>query len=239
MGANVVSQATGDSPPPGGTGRIYPAVTAQASSWGGGVLFHNGQYHLYVSEMARHCGLATWGTNSFIRHAVSDTVDGIYAPLETVMGAWSHNALPWVAPDGTITVWHIGNDTHLRPHGPEHTGCANGTTPVHTPPGTALSPGSGLAGSGQPQRALVAASRPILVSEVPYSSSPSGPWKRMPITCATPSGTPPTGPCPIDNPTPVSFPNGTTLLAHRARNGFGVLVAPHWSGPYRNVANGQ
>ena len=85
----------------------------------------------------------------------------------------------------------------------------------------------------------------------------------MNITCETetPAGV---GPCPIDNPTPLSLDNGTTLLAHRAKGGFGthslystlnfslivwnfattfvkltgMLIAPHWAGPYRNVADG-
>ena len=82
------------------------------------MVFRDGSYHLYVSEMAGHCGLATWGTNSFIRHAVSETVDGILAPRETVLPAWGHNAMPWVTPDGDIAVWHIGNGTRSA-------GCSN------------------------------------------------------------------------------------------------------------------
>jgi hypothetical protein len=106
---------TGDSPAPGGTGRIYPAAGSNSSSWGGGVVFRDGKYHLYVSEMGEHCGLGTWNTNSFIRHAVSDTVDGIYIPHEVVLGAWAHNAMPWVTPDGGIAIFHIGNGTQSRP----------------------------------------------------------------------------------------------------------------------------
>jgi hypothetical protein len=39
-----------------GSGRIYPPPASNTSSWGGGVVFRDGSYHLYVSEMAGHCG---------------------------------------------------------------------------------------------------------------------------------------------------------------------------------------
>lgn len=203
---------------PHGSGRVYPAASSNTSSWGGGVVHRDGMYHLYTSEMAGRCGLASWATNSFIRHAVSPTVDGVYAPRETVLPAWSHNAMPWVTPDGYVSIWHIGNGSLPRP---ERTGCQNGTTPA----------GPGPHAAGEVPRV----GKPAPISQIPYASSPGGPWRAMSLTCTTPTGP---GPCPIDNPTPVAMRNGTTLLAHRARGGFGILVAPHWSGPYRNVAAG-
>ena len=199
-------------------GRIYPPSASKTSSWGGGVVQRDGKFHLYVSEMSQHCGLGTWNTNSFIRHAESDTVDGVFTPDSTpVLGVWAHNAMPWLTPDGDISIWHIGDGTPARR--PEQTGCANGTTPV----------------SATETHADLAAPAPI--SRIPYSHSPNGPWKTMNVTCVSSAGA--VGPCPIDNPTPVSLTNGTTLLAHRARGGFGLLVAPHWSGPYRNIASGM
>ena len=89
---------------PTGSGRIYPSAHDNTSSWGGGVIFRDGKYHLYVSEMSGHCGLATWRTNSFIRHAESDTPDGVYTPRETILDMWGHNAMPWVTPEGYISV---------------------------------------------------------------------------------------------------------------------------------------
>ena len=29
---------------------------------------------------------------------------GIYTPRETVLGIWGHNAMPWVTPEGYISV---------------------------------------------------------------------------------------------------------------------------------------
>ena len=199
-----------------GAGRIYPSPTSETSSWGGGVVQRDGRFHLYVSEMGHHCGLSTWGTNSFIRHAESDTIDGVYTPRETVLAAWSHNALPWVTPDGEISVWHIGDGTLRRP---EKTGCTNGTTPIASAEGRHVSAG---------------AEAPQPISQIPYSKEPAGPWKMKTISCTDSEGA--AGPCPIDNPTPISLRNGTTLIAHRARGGFGLLVGPHWSGPFRNIA---
>ena len=205
-----------------GSGQIYPLPMANTSSWGGGVVFRDGKYHLYVSEMANHCGLKTWQTNSFIRHAAADAVDGPYVPQGTVVRAWSHNAMPWVTPDGYIAVWHIGNG--VLPSGRNlTTGCVNGTTPVHP---------------SNPRAISTTSLAPV--HQIPYSSSPNGPWKMMNLTCAQDGGR--TGPCTIDNPTPVSLANGTTLLAHRKRGPatgpqFGILVAPHWSGPYRNLSS--
>lgn len=201
-----------------GSGQIYPALGSNTSSWGGGIVFRDGQYHLYVSEMANHCGLATWGTNSFVRHAVSETVDGMYRPAETVIEAWAHNAMPWVTPDGDIAVWHIGNGNESKPL---VSGCTNGTTPAKS---------GARAQEGLGRRV----GTPVPVAAVPYSSNPAGPWRWMNLTCTASDGT--NGVCTLDNPTPVTLPNGTTLLAHRA-HGFGILAAPHWGGPYREVTD--
>ena len=145
-------------------------------------------------------------------------MDGEYVPQETVLPSWAHNAMPWVTPDGDITIWHIGNGSEARP---PKSGCTNGTTPLH--PEQARGQGRTFA--------------PAPISTIPFSANPAGPWKLMSISCETAAGQ---GPCPIDNPTPLSLTaNGTTLLAHRARQGFSILVAPHWTGPYKNVAAGD
>jgi hypothetical protein len=149
------------------------------------------------------------------------------------MPSWSHNALPWVTPDGGISIWHIGNGTTSRP---QHTGCTNGTTPLHAQPATAASNSAGAAKA----TGAVGNPHPILISHIPYSKGPSGPWRMTAISCntAAAAGEVAPGPCPIDNPSPLSLPNGTTLIVHRAKKGFGVLSAPQWTGPFRNIVGG-
>ena len=44
------------------------------SSWGGSVIYDAASelYHMYYSEISRHCGIHRWVTNSVVNHAVSD-----------------------------------------------------------------------------------------------------------------------------------------------------------------------
>ena len=57
-------------------GAIY-GVSPRVGSWGGNVLHVGGKFHLYVAEFAgEDCGMVSWRSNSQIRHAMSDTIDG-------------------------------------------------------------------------------------------------------------------------------------------------------------------
>jgi hypothetical protein len=57
------------------------------------------------------------------------------------------------------------------------TNCINGTTPVKRS-------GTNTVGAGG-AHTPISNPFPIAIAEVPYSTSPDGPWKRMPITCTT------------------------------------------------------
>ena len=82
--------------------------TSAVSSWGGGPPAYDaatGMYHLFVSEMAAHCGESTWARMSQSAHAVSDTVEGPYERVDLVIPTVSHNTfcktlrhVPWVLP---------------------------------------------------------------------------------------------------------------------------------------------
>jgi hypothetical protein len=119
-----------------------------------------------------------------------------------VLPAWSHNAMPWVTPDGGISIWHIGNGRARRP---QHSGCTNGTTPLEPGPAAAARNAGGAKATG-----AAGNPHPISVSHVPYSEGPDGPWRLVGISCAAAAGGAP-GPCPIDNPTPLGLANGTTV----------------------------
>lgn len=110
-------------PPPvplrsGGTAPLpaYPPhtllnLTPPTNSWGGGVVHDpsTGKWNMFVSEFANQCGLGSWGTNSAIVRAVSDSPAGPYQRVQVLLPPFAHN--PSVArdpTDGTYVVWHIG-----------------------------------------------------------------------------------------------------------------------------------
>lgn len=68
---------------------------------GGNAIFDGKQYHIYVSAMANHCPLSTWGRNSRIDHGVSDTITGPYTLKDVAIPTWSHNSAPIALKDGT------------------------------------------------------------------------------------------------------------------------------------------
>lgn len=41
------------------------------STWGGSVLYHEGVYHMWFSEITHHCGIHRWISNSVVGHAAS------------------------------------------------------------------------------------------------------------------------------------------------------------------------
>ncbi|CAB9519930.1 expressed unknown protein [Seminavis robusta] len=43
----------------------------RTSTWGGSVLFDQGVYHMFFSELAHHCGIHRWISHSVVSHAVS------------------------------------------------------------------------------------------------------------------------------------------------------------------------
>jgi hypothetical protein len=57
---------------------------ARTSTWGGAVLHDaaehggDGKWHMFASEIERHCGIHRWVTNSVVVHAVADAPDGVY-----------------------------------------------------------------------------------------------------------------------------------------------------------------
>eukprot|EP00467_Chlorarachnion_reptans_P022158 CAMPEP_0114493586 /NCGR_PEP_ID=MMETSP0109-20121206/4186_1 /TAXON_ID=29199 /ORGANISM="Chlorarachnion reptans, Strain CCCM449" /LENGTH=1380 /DNA_ID=CAMNT_0001670543 /DNA_START=68 /DNA_END=4210 /DNA_ORIENTATION=+ len=70
---------------------------AESSSWGGTVVKGpDGMFHMWVSEMAGHCGIVSWGWNSRIVHATSEKAIGPYQRIGTVFGIFAHE--PRVVP---------------------------------------------------------------------------------------------------------------------------------------------
>lgn len=69
------------------------------SSWGGSPIYADGEYHLYVAEIADGCGLSAWQTNSQCVHATSKTLAGPYQRRDVAVNIWCHG--PSVVVDTT------------------------------------------------------------------------------------------------------------------------------------------
>ena len=77
------------------------------SSWGASVLFRDGRYHMYASEMWNGCGIHSWQTNSHVVHATADTPSGPFAYADTALPPFSHCNHVLVA-NQTIYLFHQG-----------------------------------------------------------------------------------------------------------------------------------
>jgi hypothetical protein len=55
---------------------------------------------MIATELADHCGMHTWTTNSQTIRASSSTVDGLYVREQVVVPIWSHEVAPTRGPNG-------------------------------------------------------------------------------------------------------------------------------------------
>lgn len=90
------------------------------TTWGGSVLYRDGQYHLYVSVMRYGCPLRQWVTHSEIQHAVADQPQGPYLFRDVAVPVLSHNPKVIELADGKLALIHIFKGI-------------NSTTTVNTP----------------------------------------------------------------------------------------------------------
>lgn len=185
---------------------------SNTSSWGGGPPAFDpatGLYHLFVSEIAGHCGMSTWSRMSQSVHAVSETVQGPYRRVETVIGTESHNTYYVYSPtDKMHLIYTIFSGTSPKSCNP-YLACTNGTTPggkgLHPPDGWAppTCPG-GMGPHGV----------------IHYSKSLNGPWTSAGAINFT-------GPAHgTSNPAPYIFPNGTVLMIGRSQDAGGTPRVP-------------
>ena len=78
------------------------------SSWGGSVLRHSGQYHLYASACLGGCNLPAWQSNSATIHAVSSNATGPFRYSAIALAPWHTNPQVVQAPDGTLLLFTLG-----------------------------------------------------------------------------------------------------------------------------------
>ena len=80
------------------------------STWGGAVVKANGAWHMLYSELAGHCGINAWLSNSVVAHAVSGSPLGGFARRRTVWPLFSHEPTLATAPTGETVVFFTHND---------------------------------------------------------------------------------------------------------------------------------
>ena len=206
-------------PSPAGVEAFHRPTTA---SWGGGVVFAEGAWHLFVAVMERHCGLDTWGSNSAVYKAVSSTSSpaGPYVNESRVLSHWAHSPRVTQTPDGTYVVWHVGcgggDNSSL-------TNCTNGTTPGTGPPPVHVRQGGGDGGGdggdgggdGEGDGQTPANTPSCKAINALTSHSIEGPWTERSIVDATAL---PYLRSALDDPAPLVFPNGTTWIIGRSWN---------------------
>ena len=159
-----------------------------------------GQYHLFFADFTNHCGLGTWGTNSQVSRAVSDTPAGPYTKVEVIEEPFHHNPTIIKATDGTLLLVSIGNGTAGAgsiPAPPQQNNC--------TPP-SGFSTVDTATSLGDPPLGGIVTMR--------YAQSVKGPWKTAPGVILEP-GPPGTWDDFVTNPSLYFFPNGTGILAYR------------------------
>ena len=110
----------------------YDGLTSNTSSWGGGPpVFDGTKWHLFVSEIAGHCGMGTWDRMSQAVHAVSDSVEGPFKRVALVIPTQTHNTYyAYSAPDMMHLIYSIFSGTSPESCNP-YKQCTDGTTPGH------------------------------------------------------------------------------------------------------------
>ncbi len=90
----------------------YHGSTAATSTWGASVQYDHGMYHAWASEMAGHCGINAWTTNSFIMHAISSRplsepfVNASAVLDDPAFGIFSHEPIVVAAPGGLVAAFY-------------------------------------------------------------------------------------------------------------------------------------
>ena len=76
-----------------------------SSSWGGSVVYRDGLYHMFASEIVNNCGLYSWTTNSQVIRAVSESPLGPYRKVQVIVPIFAHDANIIEAPTGELVLY--------------------------------------------------------------------------------------------------------------------------------------
>lgn len=189
-----------------------------AASWGGNVVYEDGEWHLFVAQMAQGCPLDDYGSNSMVVRATSAHPNGPFAFQEVVWGAFAHNPTVARLPNGSFALYIIGGN----PSQPKD--CTNVSSPTLRAGSATPAPTPGLMSGG---------------IHVLYGETVRGPWTLHPVEFANAS-TNPWFDSHFTNPAPHVEKDGTVTLAFQGgpKSGgelVGVARAASWRGPYTVV----
>lgn len=205
------------------------------ASWGGSVVFEKSTntHHMFVGEMAGHCGMGTWGKNEAVVHAISTTGPmGPFLRHNLCLPAYSDNPQVVIAPDGIHwLLYHHARSTQ---------GVDNITGPCFINNGTTRANASQATGSIPPvPKGFTMA--PILH----ISNGPQGPWTGIKLNATGLRGDPriqSMNQC--NNPSPWVLKNGSIALlckegwcgphAHACHT---LFMADRYDGVYHNITS--
>jgi len=201
------------------------------ASWGGRPAWHNGRWHLLVTEIQAACPLILFQYNSRIVRAVSqsDSVMGPYVHAETVLPPFHHNPhLVGPTPDGYYLLFFIGatNASGVLD-------CTHGVPPSIT---------NGSV-PNNPKSPPIYSNTYISMAWTDDVTAPAERWKQRVILRDNRPATDNLSSwhCEESNPAAAVLPNGTVVLAYRARacdipkvsgEWIGFAIASHWSGDF-------
>lgn len=76
-----------------------------SSTWGGSVVYRDGLFHMFASEILNNCGLYAWTTNSQVIRAVSEAPYGPYRKVQVILPPFAHDANVMEAPTGEVVLY--------------------------------------------------------------------------------------------------------------------------------------
>jgi hypothetical protein len=99
------------------------------SSWGGGAWYDktDDKWYMYATELADHCGMHTWTTNSQTIRASSTDPLGLYTREAVIIPIWSHEVVATRGPNGEYIAFFSYN-ANEGPTRPVCHSCTDGST---------------------------------------------------------------------------------------------------------------
>ena len=212
----------------GGAGYRGTDDGKNTSSWGGAVLRDDdGKYHMWIAEMANHCGIGAWAQNSRIIRAVADDPSGEFKRVQVVWNIFSHEPMMARSPTGEYVMYFTTNRAEAingtcnccRPGVSKCDGSTGpGDCPVEDAP-----EGNGLAAK---RRRLMGDADDTYMSWAP---KPEGPW-------STPQKVFPHYHGSDTNFAPLILPNGSMLAIWRSWDDNGSRCHLARAADWKNVS---